>query len=381
MAKAKAIQQKPKNKVWEAIKYFLRTLISNNACIDGREHKWYWPILVAFLAACIATIPTMVGRFTTKASTFFTSGYLYDYENALTSFNSAFKDVDATINEGILTVDETEWNAICVNPKGEAKSYWGYYYKVPVEITTEPESSSSAESSASSSSEASIEASSAASAAGMITTSDVWYCGLAVYYSGATNPYQFATTQLANNLYDPNYQLGHTNVTAYSTNMIVIGENAIFLAKGTNGPSTPKGSIQVKFDHPDFQGKTLQEILTPTEEQTVIQPWEALLDKGYSSTRVTLAWQYTGITFAINVGIIFLMGLLVLIMTRGKNNPFRIYTFWQCQKIAYWGSFSPALLSMISFIPMFAGMTMFIFPMFYILRITWMSMRSLRPQQ
>jgi maltodextrin utilization protein YvdJ len=66
-------------------------------------------------------------------------------------------------------------------------------------------------------------------------------------------------------------------------------------------------------------------------------------------------------------------------MTRGKSNPFRVYTFWECQKIAYWASLAPAILAMIlSFsLPAYA-MIYYIF--FYGMRIMWMSMRSLRPQ-
>lgn len=364
MAKAKPIKQKKQNKFLQKLKFLLKSLFSNDTCVAGREHKWYGPIIVAILAAVIATIPTMVGYFTTKASDFFTSGYSYDYENSLVAFQKETSDVKMEIHDGVLTLDEAAWKEKCVNPNGDIVSYWGYYYKVPVSITEEKPAEDNS--------------SSTSSAAGIITVKDEWRCGLAVYYSGEENPYKFASDKFSNALNDPNSKLGQ-NLETYSTNTIVIGKDAIYLAKGVKGSQVTK-NVQVKYDCKDFNDKDLHTILTPNENQSVIDAWCNFLENGYSSTRIVLGWQYTGIMFAISAGIILLMGLLIFIMTRGKNNPFRIYTFWECQKIGYYASLCPALLGLLAFIPAFSGMTMFLFPMMYILRITWMSMRSLRPQ-
>jgi hypothetical protein len=72
-----------------------------------------------------------------------------------------------------------------------------------------------------------------------------------------------------------------------------------------------------------------------------------------------------------------LLGLTVFLMTRGKTNPFRIYTFWECQKIAYWAAFSPSVLALIGFaFPAYAPL---VYIFLYGMRVMWMSMRSLRP--
>lgn len=374
MSKAKPVKQKKENKFLNGLKYFFKTLFSNNACIDGREHKWYFPVIVAVLSAVIATIPTMVSRFTADASTFFSSGYTYDYENALTKFVEETKDVKMEINGNVLELDQTAFAGVSKDPNGESKDYWGYYYKVPVNIATKPEQADS------SSTDSTQDTTSSALTAEITTSKDVWYCGLAVYYSGDENPYTFAQTKMANVNYDPNYQLGHTELTKYSTNIIVIGKNAMYFGKGISGTSA-KSAIQINYDSSSFQGKDLHAIVAKGENDDVLTPWKNLLNNGYSSTKVTLGWQYTAIMFAICVGALLLMGLLVWIMTRGKNNPFKFYTFWECQKIAYYAASAPAILSLLGFIPMFSSMTMFLFPMILILRITWMSMRSLRPQQ
>ncbi len=372
MAKAKPIKQKKENKFLKKVIFFLKTLFSNDACIQGREHKWYAPVIIAILAAVIAVIPTFVGRMTIQASSFFTSGYTYDYENALTAFADQTSSVSMKISAGELSVDEAAWKEACVSSMVEtplkdnasALNFWGYFYKVPVTITSTTSEDKTS----------------------VVTTKDKWCCSLAVYFCGDEDPTKYANTKIANYINDPNYQLdivtsadATSTISTFQTNIIVFGKTSLYMAKGVSGSSKIAGQTYAKFDSSTFEGKDFHDIVKVEDGKTVKDAWGAFLNEGYSSTRVSLAWTYSGIMLAIAVGIIFLMGLLVFIMTRGKNNPFRMYTFWECQKIAYYAAMSPAILSMIAFIPMFSQMVMFLFPMLYILRTTWMSMRSLRP--
>jgi len=69
---------------------------------------------------------------------------------------------------------------------------------------------------------------------------------------------------------------------------------------------------------------------------------------------------------------------MIFILTRGKRNPFRIYTFWETQKISYWASFTPSLLALI-FGFIFTEYAVMIFVMLIGVRIMWMSMKSLKP--
>lgn len=362
MAKAKPVNTTKKNSFWSGLRYFLRTLFSNGACVDGKEKRWYWPVLVAVLSALIATIPTLVSRFSVKASSFFTSGFLYSYDHSLDAFNNAAKDVSMKVNNGVLTLDESAWSSIN-NPASpeSAYKYWGYYYIVPVEVTEETPKSK-------------IELGK------IITKTDVKYCGLAVYYSGDEHSYTYAKKVLLAATNDPNAQLSHPRKD-YSTDIIVIGKTDLYIAKGTKGSAAPKSSVVIKYDHPSFQGKDLKSFMLADANRTTIEAWSSLLDMGYDSTRNTVAWEYSGIMLGISAGTILLMGVLVFVMTRGKNNPYNFYTFWQSQKIAYWASAMPALLSLLSMLPALSTFGMFMFPMLLILRSTWMSMKTLRPVQ
>ena len=81
----------------------------------------------------------------------------------------------------------------------------------------------------------------------------------------------------------------------------------------------------------------------------------------------------------IYVGLVFVMGLLVFVLTRGKNNMFNYLTFIDTQKIVWWACLTPAILAMIlGFI-----LTNFAQMMFIVLlglRVMWISMKQLRPQ-
>ena len=83
--------------------------------------------------------------------------------------------------------------------------------------------------------------------------------------------------------------------------------------------------------------------------------------------------------FGVNVGLTVFMGIMLFILTRGKNNPFRIYSFWETQKIAYWASPSPSVIGMAMgfLLASFAQVT---FPLVMGLRVMWLSMRTLRPE-
>lgn len=360
MAKAKPVKQKKENKFWEGLKFWLKSLISNDICVAAKNKKWFWAVIIAVLSAIIGTIPTMVSRFTVSASTFFSSGLSYGYDVSLVKLNDALETsgTTMTINEGKLTING--WENLVNDPLAGTNRFWCYLYKdTSVKVST-----NTAEDGTTSDS---------------LNVSEIQYCGLCVYASGETSATTFATSILAKAENDPNYTLNNPDLTGYSTNFIVIGNNDLYIAKGVSKGSVTSG-ISIKYDHADFQGKDLVTLIKATENKTALNSWATLLDKGYQSTKVRMGWQYTGISFGINAGIIVIMGLVIFLTTRGKSNPFKILSVWDCQKICYWAAFTPSLISLFGLISAFSSYAMFIFPLMFIMRSTWMSMRSLKPQ-
>jgi len=103
-----------------------------------------------------------------------------------------------------------------------------------------------------------------------------------------------------------------------------------------------------------------------------------VVTQSFETDKIASAWSYTGIFAGVDLGLIILFGGVIFLMTRGKKNPFRIYTFWETQKMAYWAAFTPSLLAMA--LGFWMTNYAFIFFMFaYGMRMMWMSMRSLRP--
>ena len=100
----------------------------------------------------------------------------------------------------------------------------------------------------------------------------------------------------------------------------------------------------------------------------------------YLNQKNKTLWSNTGIYAAIYAGIILFLGLMIFILTRGKANPFKVLNIWECQKIAWWASFTPAVLGLIlAFV--FSGnmIGQMAFILLISLRVMWLSMKQLRP--
>jgi len=91
-------------------------------------------------------------------------------------------------------------------------------------------------------------------------------------------------------------------------------------------------------------------------------------------------WTNTGIYLGIYGGVIIFLGLMVFILTRGKNNPYKFLNIWECQKISWWGAASPAIIgTLLSLIFSGNAIGQMAFILVVSLRIMWLSMKQLRP--
>lgn len=106
--------------------------------------------------------------------------------------------------------------------------------------------------------------------------------------------------------------------------------------------------------------------------------WKGLIRKFYNHKR----FQVTGVQLltvsVVNVSIFLIMGLMIFILTRGKNNAYRLFTAWESYKICAWASVCPALLSL-GFGFLLKGFAGYLFPLLLGVRIMWLTMKSLRP--
>ena len=121
------------------------------------------------------------------------------------------------------------------------------------------------------------------------------------------------------------------------------------------------------------KGETNQE----TNEKTW-ENWKVLIRKLNNQTRLKSAGVQLGLVSAINAGIVLIMGFMVWILTRGKNNPYRLFTVWHGFATAFWCSLTPAILTVgLGFLIKNFASTLF--PLLLGVRVMWLTMKSLRP--
>ena len=112
--------------------------------------------------------------------------------------------------------------------------------------------------------------------------------------------------------------------------------------------------------------------------EAVFKRFKTVLNESYVTTRnkntLFNSLIYLGVYFVL----IAFMGLLMFIITRGKDNQMNYLSYWVCTKLAMWSSLAPAILAMIVgfIVPNWAQ---FAFILLFGLRSMWMSMRTLRP--
>ena len=130
------------------------------------------------------------------------------------------------------------------------------------------------------------------------------------------------------------------------------------------------GDLNAAEINPDLDGEV---------KNKIYKNWEDVFNKSFISQKRYNTWVTTAMFFGIYVGLLILMGLLLFLLTRGKNNVFNYLKFMDTEKMAWWASLTPGILAMIvGFI--FTNFAQMAFIVLIGLRIMWMAMRQLRPQ-
>ena len=131
----------------------------------------------------------------------------------------------------------------------------------------------------------------------------------------------------------------------------------------------------------DKEGNAVAQNITSDDyTKGVLKNFKKVLDKSYETIKATNVWGTSGIYLAIFFGLSIVMGFLMWILTRGKNNPNNYFSPWLTQKIEARLALSPAIITLIAgfFLTSQA-------PLFFILtlglRVMWISMKELRPMQ
>lgn len=350
------------------LKFFGMSLISNDTCVEARKKPWYAAVIIVVISTILAMASVMYSAFKTTGASFLDAP-LYGVDLGLTKFDQALDSnkITAKVENHTLTISDTAWQSAfptvtALNKQNPSNAFAHQYQEERTYLPTTYYSSSTS-----------------SSVSSTPVTETVTVTDFAVYWAG--------TTALDTYYKDSVWGRAIDFPTSTSkTNILVLGSTGFKFYKLPTSSTVQTSKLEGKWDSAAIEGFDLSKLVTTSShgatytsgdvDQTVAA-WKEILADGYNSTKISSAWITTGIYFGVYAGLALLLGLTVFLMTRGKSNPFRIYTFWECQKIAYWASFSPAALALIGFaFPAYA-------PLVYIflfgLRVMWMSMRSLRP--
>ena len=157
-----------------------------------------------------------------------------------------------------------------------------------------------------------------------------------------------------------------------------VGKNA-YTAFSSDWKHFDEGYALLSGALPKEKTATQVDLAKSEDVEAIFKNWKTYYNKAYLTQKTYNTWMTSLLFWGIYVALVFILGLLVFLLTRGKNNMFNYLKFIDTQKIAWWASLSPAILAMIlGFI--FTNFAQMMFIVLLGMRVMWISMKQLRPQ-
>lgn len=176
----------------------------------------------------------------------------------------------------------------------------------------------------------------------------------------------------------------------YTPSFIAIGKDSACMALFGKHQLNPSASSPAGIDYTHtINGEDIFYSLLGSGESinekigTTLVKYQTFFKNGYVNAKSVLFRKTTLIYLGVYAGLVLFLGVMVFVLTRGKNNVFKFLSFFTCEKIAWWAAFTPGLLGMIlAFIlPGTSAIGQMAFVVLVSLRIMWLSMKQLKPVQ
>ena len=348
-----------KERTKETLRDGFGVLVNNAAAIRGAKNGPLWLTIVMFvLALFLPILPIFITQLNVKGSSFLNT-YTYGLEKTVTSVAMDLKNnrnVVMSINDNH-EIDITENGAAIDYSTYDTKTPFAYYTN---EVTGQYD--------------------------------------LVVYVSDATKGSEKKAVNNAIKL--ATYTVGTTTKSdekenVYTPSYIIIYKNGIYtviygskttkaIASSYSGDfktMKPTNVLDYLLTVNDKDGNAVAASLTSDAYTNgVLANFKKGLDKSYETLKVSNVWGTSGIYLGIFAGVNILMGFIIWILTRGKNNPNNYFSIWLTMKIQARMALSPAIITAIVGIFLIQYV-----PIAYVLliglRVMWISMKDLRPQQ
>jgi len=368
-----------KDRTKEVIKDGFGSLVNNAAVIRGAKNGPLWLTIVMFvLSIVVAVIPNFTSQLRTNGSSFLNSA-AYKLDEHITSIA-----LDLDKNNHQLSISEDheltlkkDGNPVDLSTYGSAKPYVYYenYNTKRYEFVVYFSNSSDAKDRT-----ADINAIREQYFVTTMTEGEKDEEGNKISNDVYTTT---PTTAENENAYHPSYVVFFKNamfVEIYSTYT-----NAVINRSSVGDYKTIKATdnllndlLTIKVKDEDGNDKELDKTMSDSKYISgVYSNFKVVLNKSYETVKVFNVWATTGIYAGIFFGLTLLMGFIIWILTRGKNNPNNYFSVWLCYKIQARLGLAPALIAMI--VGFFFSQSPVIFIAVIGLRVMWMSMKDLRP--
>ena len=358
------------------IRNVFASLISNDAAIEGaKTAPWWIAVLFLIIGTFLPIIPIMVNTSKTYGASF-VSGYTYGYEQALakTSLDLKLAGYEFKVQDGKLieTYNGEEQSKLWVEDKDltPIASYEGLdnagntYHAFDFYYTDRPFSGSEK------------------TVRNMIKNTiekNTYYKGTTLKVSEATDEQKAAHEAAKTGTYTPSYLILYKDGLYSKIYKYYTSSAAATSYEGMDWKKLKidTGLLEMVTTVTDIAAAP-ESLKNLNYVSGVLANWKTVFNKGYLNQRVKTFWFNSGLYYGIYLLLGFFMGLLMFLLTRGKNNPNRNLNLWITVKISMWIDFTPGLLAMAVgfFYSPAAGIG-------YIaligIRTMWLSMRQLNP--
>ena len=321
------------------------------ACIElGRTRPWYGAIITVILSIFLAVLPTAVNQFNQSGAQILNPP-TFNFDTGLICFQEDLEknNCDMVVSKESKKLTATNWQAMT----GTTMESRPWKHNQDLQVYYFPS----------------------------ITDTD-----FNNYYTNLTKAFNPLTGEPLDEGYVSFILFSSTRFAAVKfSKATTSGSNAAPQSASLFGffDALPNESFNFRdLNRKDFRGNPHAVKTESTLNQYIndsLNAWGDLFTTFNAPYKNGNAWKFTLITSGGFAAFTLFMGLLLFLMTRGKNNPYRIYTIWECQKIAYWESFTPGLLSL-AFGFLIPTMSIMWFVLTLGIRTMWLSMKSVRPQ-
>ena len=305
------------------VKLFLKSLFSNNAAIDGaRKKPWYAALIIFFFSVVLSVIPNTVLELKKHGDKYFEST-TYDTQEAVTEFSTYLQTLDKDV--------------FYVKTNKEGKKY-------------------------------------------LVANETIRF----ERYNTKDKQVDFVFQYSQNKNVDKYIATYTDSKTSKGVSYFLFTPDTLYIRiLDPNDHKTEKIKMSWIDAYKKVENDQIKKALVTGKDitqnaQKTWENWKILIKNFFNQTRLRAAALQLAVISAVNVGITLIMGFMVWILTRGKNNPYRLFTVWESFKISFWSSSSPAILTVgLGFLISRFGSTLF--ALLLGVRVMWLTMKSLRP--